>query len=235
MNNNEEIDENNTSETESDYDSDESDTPMVKEKIESLRQLLPDCFKNNTSSTILDDAISYLKTIQLIKQHADQVTKMTVRTGFAIPINNVRGGNGLMGMPCIFPSSNYPILTSHPELSNARFFVPSTTPAIPVFIPVAGQTVGINNVHLTPSCPICSLPLMMHQRAWEGENLVQREDRKQELHSVTFVPRANLKLAPLVIQVSNEKIGCSENDLSMRDTLVKAVLNVLSVLCNFVV
>ncbi|KAL3645882.1 hypothetical protein CASFOL_011062 [Castilleja foliolosa] len=47
MNNNEESDENNSSETESDYDSDESDTAMVDEKIECLRQLLPNCFKES--------------------------------------------------------------------------------------------------------------------------------------------------------------------------------------------
>ncbi|KAL3643708.1 hypothetical protein CASFOL_014523 [Castilleja foliolosa] len=58
-------DDSDENETESDDDSDENETAMVEEKIESLRQLLPDCFKNDKSST-LDDAISYLKTLQYL-------------------------------------------------------------------------------------------------------------------------------------------------------------------------
>ncbi|KAL3623988.1 hypothetical protein CASFOL_032804 [Castilleja foliolosa] len=38
-------DDSDENETESDDDSDENETAMVEEKIESLRQLLPDCFK----------------------------------------------------------------------------------------------------------------------------------------------------------------------------------------------
>ncbi|KAL3645884.1 hypothetical protein CASFOL_011064 [Castilleja foliolosa] len=56
----------NYNEESDDYDSDEDNTvrkPMMKEKIESLRQLILNCDKNDTTSTI-DNAISYLKTLQ---------------------------------------------------------------------------------------------------------------------------------------------------------------------------